>query len=51
MLFTAAILTFWDIEPLPGKDWTLPKTRQTPGTKGIQGQMRVLVKRRKLPAE
>ena len=46
MIFPAAIVTMWDIEPAGGKAWEMPKHRKATGVYGTNDDTRVWVKRR-----
>jgi hypothetical protein len=46
MMFTAAIVTMWDIEHAGGGDWVMPKRRKTAGVFGVADDVRVWLKRR-----
>ncbi len=50
LIFTAAIFTFYDIEPAGGGPWKLPSYGRAAGTKRPVGGMKVWIRRRKLPA-
>ncbi|KAK4501831.1 hypothetical protein PRZ48_007640 [Zasmidium cellare] len=47
MLFTAAIIAMWDIEPAGGGSWKMPKHRQATGVYATDDNTRVWIKRRK----
>ncbi|KAF4547978.1 Hypothetical protein D9617_33g038420 [Elsinoe fawcettii] len=49
LIFTATIFTFYDMMPAKG-GWKIPDPAKTTGTNGIKGDMRVRIKRRKIPA-
>jgi hypothetical protein len=51
LMFTAAILTMYDIEPANGGKWTRPKTVKQAATKHPAKPVRVWIKRRALPVE
>lgn len=48
MLFTAAIISMWDIEPKGGNSWKMPKHRRATGVHSTDDITRVWVKRREL---
>ena len=52
LMFTAAVLTLWDISPVggEGKEWKMPKAKNATGTKITDDDTRVWIRRRKLPA-
>ena len=49
MVFAAAIIAVWDIEPAGGGEWKIPGHRTATGVFGINSNLRVWIKRRKLP--
>ena len=49
LIFTAAIISLWDIEPAGGGPWKMPKPRKATGTKGVKHDTRVWIRRRKFP--
>lgn len=49
MMFAAAIIAFWDVEPIHGGDWKMPKHRKATGVYGTNDSTRVWIKRRELP--
>ncbi|KAI5365387.1 putative cytochrome P450 [Septoria linicola] len=48
MLFTAAIISMWEIEPKGGGKWRMPKHKRATGTYTTSEETRVWVSRRKL---
>lgn len=48
MLFAAAIIAMWDIEPVGGGEWKMPKHRKSTGVYGAGSDTRVWLRRRKL---
>ena len=51
LMYTAAILTMYEIRPPEGKQWTIPGTRRQGVTKHPKKAVRVWIKRRELPME
>ncbi|KAK3673650.1 hypothetical protein LTR78_006555 [Recurvomyces mirabilis] len=51
MLFPAAMIAMWDIEPAGGGDWKMPRHRKATGVYNSNDDTRVWVKRRSLPSE
>ncbi|KAM0721569.1 hypothetical protein Q7P37_002494 [Cladosporium fusiforme] len=49
MLFTAAIISMWEIDPVDGGEWKMPKHRKATGTYSTDDATRVWIKQRKLP--
>ncbi|QIW99012.1 hypothetical protein AMS68_004530 [Peltaster fructicola] len=49
MVFAAAILAMWDIEPVGGGAWKMPKPRKSTGVYGTEDPTRVWLRRRPLP--
>lgn len=49
MTFVAAIVALWDIQPVGGGDWKMPRHRKATGVYGTGDNTRVWLKRRKLP--
>ncbi len=49
LLFTAVIITFYDMEAVGGGPWKMPKQVRAAGTKKPKGDARVWIKRRKVP--
>lgn len=48
MVFAAAILTLWDIEPAGGEPWKIPRYRTATGVFGAKDDVRVWIRRRQL---
>lgn len=46
LLFTAAILAVYDIQPVGGGPWVFPKVRKTTGAKQPSSKTRVWIKTR-----
>jgi len=46
LLFTAVIITFWDIEAAGGGPWKMPRSLRAAGTNGVKEDVRVWMKRR-----
>lgn len=51
LLYTAAIITFYDMQPPKGGPWPVPRTRKLVANKHPKKPLKVWIKRRKLPAE
>lgn len=51
LLFSAAIIAVYDIEPIGGGEWKLPKQKKTAGTKHPASSTRVWIKSRPLESE
>lgn len=49
LIFSASIFTFWDMEPARSGGWKIPAGTKATGTNGINGEMRVKIKRRSIP--
>jgi len=49
MLFSAAIISMWEIDPVNGGEWKLPKQRKATAVYGTDSSTRVWIKQRKLP--
>lgn len=49
LMFTAAIVSFWDMEAKSGGEWKLPKPKRATGTKTTDEDQRVWIKRRVMP--
>lgn len=48
LLFAAAIIAVYDIQPVGGGEWKMPKLRKTAGTKQPAEETRVWIKTRPL---
>lgn len=51
MLFVAAIIAMWEIEPANGGPWKIPKSRSATGVYGTDDSTRVHIRQRDLPIE
>lgn len=51
LMYSALIITMYDIRPPDGKEWVVPKTVKQAATKHPASKTRVWIKRRKLPQE
>lgn len=51
LVFTAAIISFWDIEPAGGGPWKMPRHKKATGTFTTSDSTNVWIKRRVLPEE
>ncbi|RFU78993.1 cytochrome p450 [Trichoderma arundinaceum] len=51
LLYTAAIITFYDMQPPKGSSWSVPQTRQLVANKHPKKPFKVWIKRRELPAQ
>lgn len=51
LLFTAAIITFYDIQPPRGEPWNVPQMRKLVANKHPKTSLKVWIKRREQPAE
>lgn len=49
LIFTATIFTFYDMDPAKG-EWKVPRAAKGIGTNPIKGDMRVRIKRRRMPS-
>lgn len=49
MAFTAAIVALWEMEPAGGGEWKMPKPKRATGVYTTQDDVRVWLRRRKLP--
>ena len=49
LMFAAAIITLWDIEPAGGGPWKMPRHRGGVGTYWTDEKTRVWIRRKKLP--
>lgn len=49
MAFTAAIVALWEMEPAGGGEWKLPRQKRATGVYATKDDVRVWLKRRKLP--
>ncbi|OQO03535.1 hypothetical protein B0A48_10199 [Cryoendolithus antarcticus] len=49
MMFVAAIIAMWDIDPVGGGEWKMPKHKKATGVYNTSSPTRVWVKRRTLP--
>ena len=49
MLFSAAIISMWEIDPVNGGEWKFPKQRKATAVYGTDSSTRVWIKQRKLP--
>lgn len=49
MMFTAAIIALWEIEPANEGRWKMPSHRKATGVYGTGDDTRVWIKRRVLP--
>ncbi|KAK3053931.1 hypothetical protein LTR09_005211 [Extremus antarcticus] len=47
--FAAAAIALWNIEPAGGGEWKMPRHRRATGVYGSSDEVRVWIKRRKLP--
>jgi len=48
VLFAAAIVALWEIEPVKGGEWKMPRHRKATGVYSTNDSTRVWIKRRKL---
>lgn len=48
MLFTAAIVSMWEIDPVSGGEWKIPRHKKATGVYSTSDSTRVWIKRRKL---
>ena len=48
LLFTAAVITFWDIEPAGGGPWKMPRPYKATGANGAKDDVRVWIRRREI---
>lgn len=48
MIFAAAIIAMWEIEPRGGREWRMPSHRKSTGVYGTSKDTRVWLKRREL---
>lgn len=48
LLFVAAIISMWEIEPAGGGKWRMPKHRKATGVYGTDDVTRVWIRRREL---
>lgn len=51
LMYTAVILTMYEIRPPEGEQWTVPGTVNQAATKHPNQKVRVWIKRRQLPTE
>ena len=51
MVFTAGIISLWDMEAAGGGEWKMPRHKKATGVYGTNDTTRVWLKRRKLPEE
>ena len=51
LMYSAAIIAMYEIQPPEGKDWSVPKTVKQAATKHPTSKIKVWIKRRKLPQE
>jgi hypothetical protein len=51
LLYTAAIITFFDMQPPKGGSWSEPQTRKLVANKHPKKPIKVWIRRRQLPAE
>lgn len=51
LVFTAAIISLYDIEPAPGNSWDKVKTYSAPGTKHPLKPVKAWIRRRQVPKE
>lgn len=51
VLFVAAIVSMWDIEPVNGGEWEMPSHKKATGVYSTSDSTRVWIKRRKLSLE
>jgi hypothetical protein len=49
MLFSAAIISMWEIDPVDGGEWKMPRHRKATAVYGTSDSTRVWIKQRKLP--
>lgn len=49
MVFAAAIVAVWDLEPAGRGPWKIPRHRTATGVFGAKDDVRVWISRRKLP--
>lgn len=49
MLFSAAIISMWEIDPVDGGEWKMPRHRKATAVYGTDDSTRVWIKQRKLP--
>ena len=51
LMYSALIITMYEIRPPDGKEWVIPKTVKQAATKHPRSKTRVWIKRRKQPQE
>ncbi len=51
MIFTAAIVALWDIEPAQGGEWKMPRHRKASGVYNTGDDTKVWLKRRQMSTE
>lgn len=49
MIFAAAIISMWEIDPVNGGEWKMPKHRKATAVYATSDSTRVWIKQRKLP--
>lgn len=49
MMFAAAIITLWEIEPVNGGQWKMPSHKKATGVYATSDSTRVWIKKRQLP--
>jgi len=50
LIYTAIIISFWDMEMAGGGPWKIPRPYKATGTNGVKDDVRVWMKRRKIPS-
>ena len=49
MLFSAAIISMWEIDPVDGGEWKMPRHRKATAVYNTDDSTRVWIKQRQLP--